>query len=224
MGPGTVYASITGAQHRCSADEADWSREVGMTGPMKANTTMSITTLFGTRLLSGLGALAIAGSLAGGTAIAGNPSRSDEAKGKGKGREVAELRHDLKDQVGPERDAIADLRRALADEYAKADPNEAELQRLHDAIQVHRDTISDMKHAALVEMHDELTPEQRADVAERIAKGKGHGKAKGKDKAKGKGKSEAKRDGKSDGKAKAEDKAKSKGKAKAKAEASDDAR
>lgn len=163
---------------------------------------MSITTLFGTRLLSGLGALAIAGSVAGGTAFAGEPG---EGKGKGKGQEVADARHDLKDRIEPEREAIAELRRQLADEYAKADPDEAKLQRLHDAIQVHRDTISDMRHATLMDMHDELDAEQRAKVAERIA-GKHEGKGKGAGKDKGEAKDKAKSAGK--------DKDKAKGKAK----------
>jgi hypothetical protein len=173
---------------------------------------MSITTLFGTRLLSGLGALAIAGSVAGGTALAGNPDRSEDAKGKGRGREVAELRHDLKDRIEPERQAIAELRRQLADEYAKADPDEAELQRLHDAIQAHRDAIGDMKHEALVQMHDDLDAAQRAKVAERIA-GKGEHEDKGKSKAKAKA-----NDKREAGKAKGKDKSKEKGKSKSKAE------
>jgi chromosome segregation ATPase len=174
---------------------------------------MSITTLFGTRLLSGLGALAIAGSVAGGTALAGEPNEA-AGKGKGKGNEVSEARHELKDRIEPEREAIAELRRQLADEYAKADPDEAELQRLHDAIQAHRDAISDMRHAALVDMHDELDAEKRAKVAERIAgKDEGKGEGKAKDKAKS---------AKKDKKDKDESEGKAKGKGKGKAEKSDD--
>jgi Spy/CpxP family protein refolding chaperone len=172
---------------------------------------MSITTLFGTRLLSGLGALAIAGSVAGGTAIAGDPARTDDAKGKGRGKEVAEARHELKDRIEPEREAIAELRRQLADEYAKADPDEAELQRLHDAISAHRDAISDMRHEVLVDMHDELDAAQRAKVAERIA-GKHEGKAKGKDKPKSKDEREAKSASKGKDKPKGKDKSKGKDK------------
>jgi len=165
---------------------------------------MSIMNLFGTRLLTGLGALAIVGSVAGGTAIAGNPTGADKAKHEGMGPEVSAIRSELEQRVEPEREAIADLRRQLADEYVQDRPDEAKLARLHDAIEAHRETIGDMRQAALLDMHDHLTAEQRAKVAARMAGERGHGtrgdKAEGKRAGKGEGKAkregEAKREGK----------------------------
>jgi Spy/CpxP family protein refolding chaperone len=161
-------------------------REVRTNDLTESETTMTISTFLGTRILSGLGALAIAGSVAGGTAMAGNPERG-EHEGRAEGREVAEFRHDLKERIAPEREAISELRRQLADEYAKANPDAAELRGLHDAIEAHRDAISDMKFEALMSMHDELDAEQRAKVAEHLAHGKHGGKGEGK-KGKGEGK------------------------------------
>ena len=64
---------------------------------------MSIfTSLIGSRLVSGLGALAIAGSVAGGTVAA---SANDNP--------VREIRHELRDSTKAEREAIKQLVKGL---------------------------------------------------------------------------------------------------------------
>jgi Spy/CpxP family protein refolding chaperone len=168
---------------------------------------MSISTLFGTRLLTGLGALALTGTLAGGTAIAGETGK----------HEVRDLHHELRDNTKAEREEISALRKQLAAEYAKENPDTIELRRLHDAIEAKRDAISDMRFETMLTMHEYLDAKQREHVAERIAgkdkadgkdegKGKPEGKGKDKDKAeRGKGKDKAER-GKGKSKDKAEDK------------------
>ncbi len=160
---------------------------------------MSISTLFGTRLLTGIGALALTGTLAGGTAIAGAPAK----------HEVRDLHHELRDDSKAEREEISALRKQLAAEYAKESPDESELRRLHEAIEAKRDAISDMRFETLLKMHDQLDAQQRERLAERLA---GKGKHEGKGKHDGKGKHEvdkAEKPGKSDkpdSKAKGKDK------------------
>jgi hypothetical protein len=167
---------------------------------------MSISTLFGTRLLSGLGALALTGTLAGGTALAGAPAKQHE---------VRDLHHEVRDSTKAEREEIKALRKQLAAEYAKENPDETELRRLHEEIEAKREHIGDVRFEALLSMHDKLDAAQRERLAERIAgKDKAHGKGKpdGKDKAErgkgkpdGKGKDKAERGkGKPDGKGKPE--------------------
>jgi hypothetical protein len=163
---------------------------------------MSISTLFGTRLLTGLGALALTGTLAGGTAIAGDTGKHD----------VRDLHHELRDNTKAEREEISALRKQLAAEYAKENPDTAELRRLHDAIEAKRDAISDMRFEALLTMHDELDAKQRERLAEKIA-GKDKSKHEGKDKADGK--DEDKHEHEADGKGKPEGKGKGKDKDKA---------
>ena len=165
---------------------------------------MSISTLFGTRLLTGIGALALTGTLAGGTAIAGAPAK----------HEVRDLHHELRDDTKAEREEISALRKQLAAEYAKENPDENELRRLHEAIEAKRDAISDMRFEALLKMHDQLDAQQRERVAERIA---GKGKPGGKDKHEV---DKAEKPDKRDGKAKDKDKAE-RGKGKGKDKAND---
>jgi hypothetical protein len=156
---------------------------------------MSISTLFGTRLLTGIGALALTGTLAGGTAIAGAPAK----------HEVRDLHHELRDDTKAEREQISALRKQLAAEYAKENPDANELRRLHEAIEAKRDAISDMRFETLLKMHDQLDAQQRERIAERIAgKGKPDGKDKDKaDKRDGKDKDKAERGkGKDKGKGK----------------------
>jgi Spy/CpxP family protein refolding chaperone len=157
---------------------------------------MSISTLFGTRLLTGLGALALTGTLAGGTAIAGETGK----------HEVRDLHHELRDDTKAEREEISALRKQLAAEYAKETPDTSELRRLHDAIEAKRDAISDMRFETMLTMHEYLDAKQRERVAERIA---------GKDKAEHEDKAERKDERKADGKGKPEGKGKGKGKDKA---------
>lgn len=155
---------------------------------------MSISTLIGTRILSGIGALALTGSIVGGTAMASAPAKDNP---------VRELHHELRDASKAERDEIKTLRKQLAEEYAKDSPDVAKMQQLHDAIEAKQDALRDMRFTALMQMHDELDAAQRARVAEHLA---GH---------EGKGKHEARADGKGkDGKGKP-DKAERKGKDKA---------
>ena len=151
---------------------------------------MSIATLFGTRIATSLGALAIAGSLAGGTAVAANSGA--EARTEAKDNPVRDIRHELRDATKAEREEIKDIRRQLADEYAKDAPDAERMEALHDAIEAKKAALADKRFEALMDMHDELDAKQREKVAERLAKGKPHkgkkdkankGKAKGKDKA-----------------------------------------
>lgn len=143
---------------------------------------MSISTLIGTRILSGIGALALTGSIVGGTAMASAPAKDNP---------VRELHHELRDASKAERDEIKTLRKQLAEEYAKDSPDVAKMQQLHDAIEAKQDALRDMRCTALMQMHDELDAAQRARVAEHLA---GH---------EGKGKHEARADGKGkDGKGK----------------------
>ena len=174
---------------------------------------MSISTLIGTRLLTGIASLAVAGSLAGGTAMA--------AKGNAD-KPGNELRHELRDQTKADRDEIKDLRKQLAAEYAKDQPDVEAMTQLHERIEAKRDGIETKRFTAFMDMHDELDAKQRERMAERLAKGK-RGKAKGKDKAnKGeRGEHKADKDKPSKDKSskdKREAKGKSKGKAQAKAE------
>lgn len=128
---------------------------------------MSISTLIGTRLLSGIGALALVGSLAGGTAIA--------AKGDAD-KPGSELRHELRDQTKAEREQIKDLRTQLATEYAKAQPDVAKMKQMNERIQAKRAAIEAQRFGALLEMHDELDAEQRERMAARMAGKHGEGR------------------------------------------------
>ncbi|KIG12319.1 hypothetical protein DB30_01587 [Enhygromyxa salina] len=133
---------------------------------------MSISSLIGTRLLTGIGALALVGGLAGGTAIAAKGDADKPGKA---------LRHELRDQTKAERDAIEDLRKQLAAEYAKARPNVTKMKQLHERIETKRDAIEDQRFAAFLKMHGELDAAERERVAARMAgkgkRGKGkHGK------------------------------------------------
>ena len=127
---------------------------------------MSIVSLIGTRIATSLGALALAGSVAGGAAVAA------------KDNPIRELRHELRDQTKDERAEIEELRKQLAQEYAKGEPDPMVLQRLHDAIQANEDEIEDMRMAAFVEMHQYLDERQRQKAAKRMAQGKKAKKAK----------------------------------------------
>ncbi|PRP97130.1 Spy/CpxP family protein refolding chaperone [Enhygromyxa salina] len=160
---------------------------------------MSISTMIGTRLLSGIGALALVGGLAGGTAIA--------AKGDAD-KPSQELRHELRDQTKSERDAIKQLRSQLAAEYAKDQPDVSKMKQLHAQIEAKRDAIEAVRFGAFLAMHEQLDAAQRERVAARMA-GKGkhgerkhakadgeRGHAKAKDKGKGKGKDKGKDKGK----------------------------
>lgn len=153
---------------------------------------MSIASLIGTRLATGLGALAIAGSVAGGAAATeyAAPERGDRTE-KRADREDGPLkafRQDLREQTKADREAVEEMRRELAQEYAKDSPDTAKMERLFAAIEARQDAISETRFDAWVRVHAELTPEQRAKAAQRMAKGKG-GKGKGKGKhGKGKGK------------------------------------
>ena len=69
---------------------------------------MTISTLIGSRLLSGIAAFALTGSLVGGTAIAAQPDSP-----------VREIRHEVRDQSKAQRDEIKQLRAEFAAEYAK---------------------------------------------------------------------------------------------------------
>lgn len=152
---------------------------------------MSISTLIGSRLLSGIAAFALTGSLVGATAVAAQPDNP-----------VRELRHDLRDQSKAQRDEVKQLRREFAAEYAKEQPDTQKLERLQAEIEAKRAEISELRFAALMQMHDELDAKQRQKIAERMAhEGKGHHKrgegerdgAKGKGKAKAKAKAKAKK-------------------------------
>lgn len=165
---------------------------------------MSIASLIGTRLATGLGALAIAGSVAGGAAATeyAAPERGDRTEKRADREDgpLKEFRQDLREQTKADREAVEEMRRELAQEYAKDSPDTAKMERLFAAIEAREDAISETRFDAWVRVHAELTPEQRAKAAQRMAKGKGgkgkHGKGKpgeGKGKpgkgGKGKGKS-----------------------------------
>jgi hypothetical protein len=170
---------------------------------------MTISSLIGSRLLSGIAAFALTGSLMGGTAIASQPDSP-----------IRELRHDVRDQSKAQREEIKQLRAEFAAEYAKERPDSENLERLHAAIEAKRAEIDAMRFAALMQMHDLLDAEQRERMAERIAhEGKGHAEhAKGKGKGKGEGKGEGKKAERGDeSKGKAETAERGQGKAKAKA-------
>ncbi|HVI01805.1 MAG TPA: periplasmic heavy metal sensor [Enhygromyxa sp.] len=176
---------------------------------------MTISTLLGSRLLSGIAAFALTGSLVGGTAIAANPDSS-----------IRELRHEVRDQSKAQREEIKQLRDEFAAEYAKERPDSEKLERLHAEIEAKRAEIQAMRFASLMQMHDQLDAEQRARMAERIAgghgkgpdehdgKGKGHGKDKAKGKAKAERSDEAKDDAAERGKGKRETAERGKGKGK----------
>ena len=67
---------------------------------------MSIISILGARLVTGIGALAIAGSVAAGSGAAqANGAKGDDHHA------VRELRHELRDQSKPEREAIVALRK-----------------------------------------------------------------------------------------------------------------
>ena len=181
---------------------------------------MTISTLLGSRLLSGIAAFALTGSLVGGTAIAANPDSS-----------IRELRHEVRDQSKAQREEIKQLRDEFAAEYAKERPDSEKLERLHAEIEAKRAEIQAMRFASLMQMHDQLDAEQRARMAERIAgghgkgpdehegKGKGHGKDKAKGKAKAERSDEAKDDAAERGKGKRETAERGKGKGNDKAKA-----
>jgi Spy/CpxP family protein refolding chaperone len=146
---------------------------------------MSISTLIGTRLLTGIGALALVGSLAGGTAVA--------AKG-GADKPGNALRHELRDQTKTQRDEIKDLRKQLASEYAKDQPDVAKMKQLHARIEAQRDAIEALRFGAFLDMHDQLDADQRERIAARIG-GKGkHGEGKANKGERNKGKRDAKAD------------------------------
>ena len=125
---------------------------------------MSIISSHGTRLVTGIGALAIAGSVAAGSGAAAAPKGDDH-------HAVRELRHELRDQSKPEREAIVALRKSMAEEYAKDEPDYERMRALQAEIDGHEARIATMRQEAFVAMHDTLTPEQRRRVADNMAAG-----------------------------------------------------
>ncbi|MCA9696900.1 MAG: periplasmic heavy metal sensor [Myxococcales bacterium] len=125
---------------------------------------MSIISILGTRLVTGIGALAIAGSVAAGSGAAAAPKGDDH-------HAVRELRHELRDQSKPEREAIVALRKSMAEEYAKDEPDYERMRALQAEIDGHEARIATMRQEAFVAMHDTLTPEQRRRVADNMAAG-----------------------------------------------------
>jgi hypothetical protein len=164
---------------------------------------MSISSLIGTRLLSGIAAFALTGSLVGATAMAAQPDSP-----------VRELRHDVRDQSKAQREDIKQLRAEFAAEYVKERPDTDKLERLQAEIDAKRSEISAMKFAALMQMHDALDAEQREKLAERMAK-QGKGKHHGKKGDKG-DKAKAERGDKAERETAAKDKKGKKGKGKGK--------
>jgi Skp family chaperone for outer membrane proteins len=145
---------------------------------------MSISSLIGTRIFSGIGALALTGSILGGTAVAASPAKDNP---------IREMHHQLRDDSKAERDEIKDLRKQLADEYAKESPDLAKMASLNDQIEAKKDALREMRFDALMAMHDELDAAQRERVAEHLAREHGpkaehDGKPGHEGKGKGKGK------------------------------------
>ncbi|WP_146155641.1 hypothetical protein [Enhygromyxa salina] len=123
---------------------------------------MTISSLIANRLVTGLGALAIVGSLAGGTAIAAKPAPKND-------NPVRELRHEMRDQSKAEREQTKELRKQLAAEYAKDKPNAAKMKRLHKKVQAKHAAAESQRFSAVLDIHDELDAKQRQRVAERMA-------------------------------------------------------
>jgi TolA-binding protein len=156
--------------------------------------SMSISSLIGSHLLSGIAAFALTGSLVGATAMAAGPSNP-----------IAEIRHEVRDQSKVHRDEIKQLRAELAAEYAKDRPDAEKLEQLRAAIEAKRSEISELRFAALMQMHDQLDAEQRARMAEKMAhegKRRGHADERGEGDGKGKPDVAERGKGKSDDKGK----------------------
>jgi uncharacterized membrane protein len=159
---------------------------------------MSISSLIGSRLLSGIAALALSGSLVG-TALASEPDHP-----------IREIRHEVRDQSKVQREEIKQLRAEFAAEYAKPQPDAKKLEQLQADIEAKRAEISDLRFAALMQMHDQLDAEQRAKLAEKLGhEGKRGGEGKGKGNMKGKPEGKGKPDMAERGKAMADGKGKS---------------
>jgi Spy/CpxP family protein refolding chaperone len=171
---------------------------------------MTISSLIGSRLLSGIAAFALTGSLVGGTAVAAEPDNS-----------IREIRHDVRDQSKAQREEIKQLRAEFAAEYAKERPDAEKLEALNAAIETKRAEIRAMRFSALMKMHDELDAAQRERMAERMThegKHRGHDGEHGKAKAKGKGKDKANDDVEADRDDETAERGKGKGKDKDKPE------
>lgn len=151
---------------------------------------MMITSLFGTRLLTGIGALAIAGTLVGGATVAEASRDKADRADKVEKRDGAHkaFRDEVRDATQADRDAIQKLRKQLATLYASDNPDTAEMKRLHAQIQSHKANIAQTRFDALLDAHGEMTPEQREKVARHMAKEGKKGKKGKKDKKAKKGK------------------------------------
>jgi Spy/CpxP family protein refolding chaperone len=125
------------------------------------------------------------------TVLAGTllgPAPAEAGKGKGRGhakldrlceqitcteaqkQDIGEVFKQLRVDVKPDREAIRDLRRQLAGEWAKDRPDEAKLAKLADKIAAHERNIADRRMEAMLELHALLSPEQREQVAEHLMK------------------------------------------------------
>ncbi len=143
------------------------------------------------------------------TALAASPAQAappeDRARRDGHGmcerikctddqrEEMKQVRRELGTDLEADRQAIKELQSQIAAEFAKDKPDEKKMKRLYAKVDQHRDNMRDRTHDAMMELHALLTPEQRKQVADAMAKrgpkalmGGGKGKGKGKKGKKGK--------------------------------------
>src|SRR5690606_21348435 len=118
-------AALGGRVKTASVVETDTRARptASLTHSKQGTTTMTISSLIGSRLLSGIAAFALTGSLVGGTAMAAQPDNP-----------IREIRHEVRDQIETQRDEIKQLRAEFAAEYAKQSPDTAKLEQLQAAI------------------------------------------------------------------------------------------
>lgn len=117
-------------------------------------------------------------------AIGFAPSIAEAKKGKAKAKidkvcaeisctedqkkEVAQIFEQLHMDIKPDKQALKDLRKQLAREWAKAKPSERTLASLTNKIAAHERNIADRKLEAMLELHPVLSAEQREVIADKL--------------------------------------------------------
>lgn len=92
-------------------------------------------------------------------------------------REIGQVFQQMHIDTKADRAAIKDLRKQMADEWAKDRPSEATLESLAKKVAAHEQNIADRRMDAMMELHGVLDAEQRKQVAAQLMKGKdGKGK------------------------------------------------
>ncbi len=79
--------------------------------------------------------------------------------------DIARVFKQMRQDIKPDREAIAQLRSELASEWKRAKPDAGKLAKLGDKIAAHERNVADRRLEAMLELHAILTPSQREQIA-----------------------------------------------------------